>query len=322
MCADLKAGIPDACDALRLLEVVGGCVPALLALACVVDAELGDLAQRAALLPEVDDQPHAAPLSALHGALQREDEVRPTGADVGAEHVRAAALVVHAHGNLRRLLLQLGDVPEEVHGDTAHRRQVGVARAVEECGVLRGGGESGAHDGLVHVQDVGEGGQVPHEVDGAFGAVDGEVGVNDAAVGVELILHLQLGDRHAGGGGGHGGTGGEHAEGVKGGDGLPRLLRDGVLQQLLQRLHVELVGRALAVEARHVDAGADAGQPVVGGVVGAVRADEVTALEVGVQGTPVVRAAAGRHRGRAGKKVVERMGLERECGNTGHRKMR
>ena len=61
-------------------------------LASVVDAELGDLAERPSLLAEVDDDADAAALRALDGAQQRVHQVRPARADVRAEGVRAGAL--------------------------------------------------------------------------------------------------------------------------------------------------------------------------------------------------------------------------------------
>jgi hypothetical protein len=55
-----------------------GGVAAGLPLAGVVDQELGDLAERAALLAEVYDEPDAAALRAPDALLDRVGEVRPT----------------------------------------------------------------------------------------------------------------------------------------------------------------------------------------------------------------------------------------------------
>ena len=58
----LEAHVLHAGDAFGALEVGGRLVAALLALARVVDQELGHLAERAAFLAVVDDQPDAAVL--------------------------------------------------------------------------------------------------------------------------------------------------------------------------------------------------------------------------------------------------------------------
>ena len=98
----LEAHVLHAGHAFGAGEVLVGRVAALLALARVVDQELGHLAERAALLAGVGDQADAAALRALDAFLDRVREVRPAGADVGAEHVGAVALVVHARGQLDR----------------------------------------------------------------------------------------------------------------------------------------------------------------------------------------------------------------------------
>ena len=76
-----------------------GAVAALLALARVVDQELRHLAERAAFLAVVDDEARRRPAarSRMHSSIAVR-EVGPAGADVGAEHVGAVALVVHARG--------------------------------------------------------------------------------------------------------------------------------------------------------------------------------------------------------------------------------
>ena len=97
----LEAHVLHAGDALGALEIGRGAIAARLALARVVDQELGDLAERPALLAVVDDQPDAAGLGGRDADLDAVHQIGPAGADVGAEHVRAVALVVHPAGDLR-----------------------------------------------------------------------------------------------------------------------------------------------------------------------------------------------------------------------------
>src|SRR5262245_7676262 len=94
----LKPHVAHAGDAFGALEIAGRSVAALLALARVVDQELGDLAERAAFLAIVDYEPDAARLRHLNGDLDAVSQVGPAGADVGAEHVGAVALVVNTAG--------------------------------------------------------------------------------------------------------------------------------------------------------------------------------------------------------------------------------
>ena len=98
----LEAHVLHAGHALGAGEVLVGGVAAHLALARVVDQELGHLAERAAFLAGVGDQADAAALRAQDALLDRVREVGAAGADVGAEHVRAVAFVVHARGQLHR----------------------------------------------------------------------------------------------------------------------------------------------------------------------------------------------------------------------------
>ncbi len=74
-------------------------IAAGLPLARVIDEELRDLAERAPFLAVVDDHADAACLRLLHAHLDAVREIRAAGADVGAEHVRAVAFVVHAAGD-------------------------------------------------------------------------------------------------------------------------------------------------------------------------------------------------------------------------------
>ena len=94
----LEARVLDAGDAFGALEIGRRLVAARLALAGVVDEELRHLAERAAFLAVVDDDAGAALLGLLHAFLDAVHEIGPAGADVGAEHVRAVALVMHPAG--------------------------------------------------------------------------------------------------------------------------------------------------------------------------------------------------------------------------------
>src|SRR6185503_9911125 len=99
-------------NALGALEILRRRIAALLALACVVDQEFRDLAQRAAFLAVVDDDAEPAGLPGARALLDSVKQVGPAGANVGAEHVRAVALVVHAAGDLRSMIRQLLGVAE------------------------------------------------------------------------------------------------------------------------------------------------------------------------------------------------------------------
>lgn len=76
--AEVRRLTLDTSDILGPPEVIGSVVTS--ALASVVDEVLGDLAERATLLPEVDDDSDSTALSALDGLLDTEDEVRAAGA--------------------------------------------------------------------------------------------------------------------------------------------------------------------------------------------------------------------------------------------------
>jgi hypothetical protein len=95
----LKAGVLHARDTFRALEIGRGLVAALLPLAGIVDQELRHLAQRAAFLAVIGDHADAAILRFAHAFLDAVHQIGPAGADVGAEHVRAVALVMNAAGD-------------------------------------------------------------------------------------------------------------------------------------------------------------------------------------------------------------------------------
>jgi len=94
----LEPHVLDAGDELRRLEILVRRVAT--ALAQVVHEVLGDLAERAALLAEVDDDADAAALRGADALLDGENKVRFARADVRAEYVRAVAFVVDTQGEL------------------------------------------------------------------------------------------------------------------------------------------------------------------------------------------------------------------------------
>ena len=110
----LEARVLHTGDAFGALEVGRRGVAAFLALARVINQELGDLAERAAFLAIVNDDAELALLGGARALLNAVDQIRPAGADVGAEHVRAIALVVHAAGDLGARIGQLRDIAEQI----------------------------------------------------------------------------------------------------------------------------------------------------------------------------------------------------------------
>ena len=177
----LEAHVLHAGDALGAREVGRGAVAALLALARVVDQELGDLAERAAFLAVVDDQADAAVLRGRDALLDAVRQVRPAGADVGAEHVGAVALVVHAAGELARRIGERGEIAEDVDGLAADRRQehleVGPGDQLREhaAGLLE---QRAAQVALGDAEALGDAGQVPDRLDRGLGAATSPVAVS------------------------------------------------------------------------------------------------------------------------------------------------
>src|SRR5437764_564309 len=83
-------------------------------MARVVDVELGHLAGRTAVLPIVGAEPGAAVLRLLDAFLDAVNEIGPAGADVGTEHIRAVALVMHAAGERAPLVRHGRGIAENV----------------------------------------------------------------------------------------------------------------------------------------------------------------------------------------------------------------
>ena len=195
-----------ATHSVRAKYVVGG-VAAHLALARVVDEELGHLAQRAALLAGVGHQTHTAALGALDALLDRMREIGPAGADVRAEHIRAVALVVHACGQLHGGITQVAAIAEDVDGLPADRRQEHLqVRARDEFGIHATGlfEQHAAQIGFAATESVRNPGQMPNRLDRRLGDQRRAAGQQDLAVGDQASFldgvhdlghdHMRFGD--------------------------------------------------------------------------------------------------------------------------------
>ena len=206
----LEAHVLDARHAFGAVEVLRRRIAAGLALARVVDQELGDLAQGAAFLAIVDDDAQPALLRHFHADLDAVREIGPAGADVGAEDVGAVALVVEAAGDLRLRLADLFHVAEEIDRGAADRRQeqfeVGTCDqlGVHAAGLLE---ERSAQIDLGHAEAFGDAGQPPHRLDRRLGDAHLAVGLEDVAIRLETprrhgVLDLRHGDVRLGDGDG------------------------------------------------------------------------------------------------------------------------
>ena len=206
----LEARVLHAGDAFGPLEVGRGRVAALLALARVVDQELGDLAERAAFLAVVDDDAELALLRGAGAFLDAVNEIGPAGADVGAEHVGAVAFVVHAAGDLGARIGQLRHVAEQIDGDAADRRQEHAkVRPRHQLGEHAGGllEQAPPQRILGGAEALRDAGQIPHRIDRDLDHRHAAVGVDGIAVGLQppgsqRIAHLDQveprpGDRDA-----------------------------------------------------------------------------------------------------------------------------
>ncbi len=202
----LEAHVLHARHAFGAGEIRLGAVAAGLALARVVDQELGDFAQRAPFLAVVDHQADAALLRHLDADFDAVREIGAAGADVGAEHVRPIALVVQAAGDARSRIAEARHVAEEIDGHAADRRQEDLqVRARDELGEhARGLLEEGAPQrALLHLEALGEAGEVPHGVDRRLGDLHVAGVGEDVAVGLEApgrdggaqLRHVDMGAR-------------------------------------------------------------------------------------------------------------------------------
>src|ERR1700733_6366810 len=118
----LEAHVLHPGDAFGAAEISVGAVAADLPLTRVVDEEFGDLAERAAFLAVVDDDPDPALLRGLDADLDTVHQIGPASADIGAEHVGAVAFVVHAAGDHRAGVADALDLAEQIDRLPADRR--------------------------------------------------------------------------------------------------------------------------------------------------------------------------------------------------------
>ena len=119
----LEPGVLHTGHAFRAFEIGRRGVATLLALARIVNKELRDLAKRAALLAVIDDHAKATRLRCSRTFFDPVDQIRPTGTDVGAEDVRAVALVMHTASDLCARVVQFLDLAEEIDCRSSNRRQ-------------------------------------------------------------------------------------------------------------------------------------------------------------------------------------------------------
>mmetsp|Transcript_51127 Transcript_51127/g.122994 ORF Transcript_51127/g.122994 Transcript_51127/m.122994 type:complete len:429 (-) Transcript_51127:1632-2918(-) len=209
---NLESRVRHARHLLCAVEILRGPVAAFLALAHVVDEVLCHLSQGAALLPEVNANSCSSPLGTLDALLDGVRQVRPASADVGAEHVAAIALIVHAAGELHGLVGDLLGVAPDVYCHATNERQEQLE--VPPRQQLRIHGVGLLEDRLPQfvlrdAEALREARQVPHRLDGGLGhealAVLGEHGgVGAQAAGLErlpalgqLDVRLRHGDRRA-----------------------------------------------------------------------------------------------------------------------------
>ena len=165
-----------------------GAVAAQLALARVVDEELRDLAERAAFLAAVDDEPDAAGLRAADALFDRVRQIRPARADVGAEHVGAVAFVVHARGQRDVGIREIARVAEHVDRLPADRRQEHLEVAARDelrIHAARFLEQRATQIGLAHLEPPRNAGQPPHRLDRRLGDDGRTVRQQELAVGRE-----------------------------------------------------------------------------------------------------------------------------------------
>ncbi len=134
-------------------------------------------------------------------------EIRPAGADVGAEHVGAVAFVVHTAGEGRVAVAELCRIAEAIDGRAADRRQEGFqvgARhqlRIHAAGVLV---QARAQLGLADAEAPRDAGQVPDRIDRGLHHAHDAVRQNDVTVGADAagieggadLRHVDMGARH------------------------------------------------------------------------------------------------------------------------------
>jgi hypothetical protein len=110
----LEAHVFHSGNVLSPFKVFAG--PVFPSLARIVYEVLGDFSESSSLFTEVDNNTAAALLGFLHSLFDSEDEVWPTGANVGSEDVATVAFVVDAEGELGAGVGHFGWVAEDVDG--------------------------------------------------------------------------------------------------------------------------------------------------------------------------------------------------------------
>src|SRR5581483_3574060 len=122
----LKTGILHPGHTFGAREIRRGLVPAWLALARVVDQELGHLPQCPPLLAVIDDEAGAAGLRLSDTLLDAVGEVWPTSADVGPEHIRAVALIMDPARQWTRRIVDGCGVTKNIQRHAPDGRQENV----------------------------------------------------------------------------------------------------------------------------------------------------------------------------------------------------
>src|SRR5215831_1379357 len=204
----LEPGVLHSGYAFGALEIGRRLIAALLALARIVDEELGDLAKRAALFAIIDDNSEPAGLGRPRAFLDAVNQVGAAGADVGAEYVGTVAFIMDSAGDLGTRIGKFLDVAEQVDGGAADRRQkyahVGTSDEFGEH--ARGLLEQGAPQSrLGRTESLRNTRQVPDRIDGDFhhregAALDDVLSVGLQPTGPDGIPHFREIESRAGDG--------------------------------------------------------------------------------------------------------------------------
>ena len=171
----LKAHVLHPCDAFGALKVGFGTVPAFLPLASIVNEEFRDFAQSTAFFAEIRDYACTALLRGFHADLDAMNEVGAAGADVGAEHIRAVALVVDAAGQFAFRVRDRREVADDIDRDAADGRKenmvVGASHQFRKhaSGLLK---EAAAQLRLANVKTLRHARKVPDRFDRDFRHAD------------------------------------------------------------------------------------------------------------------------------------------------------
>src|SRR5438477_632155 len=131
----LKSRILHPGDALCAREVRCGLISARLTLTCVIYQKFRDLTERPPLLAVIDDQSGATCLRRPDAFLNAVSQIGATGADVGAENVRAVTLVVDPTSQWTRRITDGGRVTKDIQSGASDRRQENMQ--VAPCHQLR-----------------------------------------------------------------------------------------------------------------------------------------------------------------------------------------